>query len=85
MVKLYKGRDDQGTSFPSQGQDDTASSIESKHPALTSKITKVLQKYHNPDPIARLIGPANETFVNIEGESYLALTVGLSCQPCQNH
>ena len=40
---------------------------------MTSKITKVLQKYHNLDPIARLIGPANETFVNIEGESYLAL------------
>ena len=34
---------------------------------------KVLQKYHNPDLIARLIGPANEMFVNIEGESYLAL------------
>ena len=73
MVKLYEGRDDQGTSLPSQGRDDMTSSIESKHQALTSKITKVLQKYHNLDPIARLIGPANETFVNIEGESYLAL------------
>ena len=73
LVKLYEGRDDQGTSLPSQGWDDTASSIKSKHPTLTNKITKILQKYHNPDPIARLIGPANETFVNIEGESYLAL------------
>ena len=72
-VKLYEGRDDQGTSLPSQGRDDTASSIKSKHPELTSKITKVLQKNHNLDPIARLIGPANETFVNIEGETYLAL------------
>ena len=34
---------------------------------------KVLQKYHNPDLIARLIGPANAMFVNIEGESYLAV------------
>ena len=34
---------------------------------------KLLQKYHNSDPIARLIGPANETFVNIEGKPYLAL------------
>ena len=34
---------------------------------------KVLQKYHNPDLIARLIGLANEMFVNTEGESYLAL------------
>ena len=40
---------------------------------MISKISKVLQKYHNPDPIARLIGPANEMFVNIEGKSYLAL------------
>ena len=40
---------------------------------MISKISKVLQKYHNPDPMARLIGPANETFVKIEGESYLAL------------
>ena len=72
-VKLYEGRDDQGTSLLSQGWDDTASSIKSKHLTLADKITKVLQKYHNPDPIARLIGPANKTFVNIEGESYLAL------------
>ena len=72
-VKLYEGRDDQGTSLPSQGRDDMASSIKSKHQTLTNKITKVLQKYHNPDLIARLIGPANETFVNIERESYLAL------------
>ena len=67
-VKLYKGRDDQGTSLPSQGSDDTASSIKSKHPTLTNKIMKVLQKYHNLDPIARLIGPANDMFVNIEGD-----------------
>ena len=72
-VKLHEGRNGKGTSLPNQGWDDTASSIKTKHPAMISKISKVLQKYHNPDPIARLIGPANETFVNIEGESYLAL------------
>ena len=72
-VKLYEGRDDQGTSLPSQEWDDMASSIKSKHLTLTNKIIKVLQKYHNLGLIARLIGPANETFVNIEGESYLAL------------
>ena len=55
--------------LPSLGQDDKASSIKSKHPALT----KFLWQYHNPDPLVRLIGLANETFVNIEGESYLAL------------
>ena len=40
---------------------------------MISKISKVLQKYHNPNPIAKLIGPANETKVQIEGKSYLAL------------
>ena len=35
---------------------------------MISKISKVLQKYHNPDPIARLIGPTNETKVQFEGE-----------------
>ena len=39
---------------------------------MISKISKVLQKYHNPDSVARLIGPANETLINIEGKSYLA-------------
>ena len=71
--KLHEGRDGQGTSLPSQGRDETASSIKSKHPTMISKISKVLQKYHNPDPIARLIGPANETKVQIEEKPYLAL------------
>ena len=34
---------------------------------MISKISNVLQKHHNPDPIARLIGAANETAVQIEG------------------
>ena len=73
MFKLHKGRDGQGTFLPSQGRDETASSIKSKNPTIISKISKVLQKYHNPDPIARLIGPANETKVQIEGKPYLVL------------
>ena len=71
--KLDEGRDGQGTSLPSQGEDETACSIKSRHPTIVSRISKVLQKYHNPDPIARLIGPANETKVQIEGKSFLAL------------
>ena len=63
MFKLHKGRDGQGT----------ASSIKSRHPSIITKISKVLQKYHNPDPITRLIGPANETKVQIEGKPFLAL------------
>ena len=42
-------------------------------PETNHKITKILREYHNPDPIARLIDPANETFVKIEGKPYLAL------------
>ena len=72
-LKLHSGRDNKGASLPSQEQDGKASSPESKFPKLTTKITKILREYHNPDPIARLIGPANETFVKIEGKPYLAL------------
>ena len=49
---------------PQPGRDEAASSIKSRHPSIIYKISKVLQKYHNPDPIARL---------QIEGKSYLAL------------
>ena len=71
--KLHEGRDGQGTSLPSQERDETASCLKSKHPTMISKISKVLQKYHNPAPIARLIGPGKETKVQIEGKSYLEL------------
>ena len=66
-------RDIQVTSLPSQGGDKTASSIQSKYPTIIYKISKVLQKYHNPDPVVRLIGPANERKVHIEGKPFLAL------------
>ena len=33
----------------------------------------MVQKYHNPDPLLRLIGPANETIVIVEGQKFLAL------------
>ena len=71
--KLHSGRDNEGASLPSQERDSEASSPESEFPKLTTKIAKILKEYHNPDPIARLIGPANETFVKIEGKPYLAL------------
>ena len=31
------------------------------------------QKYHNPDPLLRLIGPANKVTIIIEGQWFLAL------------
>ena len=36
-------------------------------------ISQVVQKYHNPDPLLRLIGPANEAAIMIEGQQFLAL------------
>ena len=73
VFKLHKGRNSQGTSLPSQGGDKTASSIQFKYPTVISKISKVLQKNYNPDPIVKLIGPTNETKVHIEGKPFLAL------------
>ena len=31
------------------------------------------QKYHNPDPLLQLIGPANKATIIIEGQWFLAL------------
>ena len=73
LFKLHPGRDNKGTSLPSQERDSEASPPESESPKLTSKVVKILKEYHSPDPIARLIGPANETFVKIEGKLYLTL------------
>ena len=61
--KLHPGRDNKGTSLPSQERDSKASPAESESPKLTSKVAKIL----------RLIGPANEIFVKIGGKPYLAL------------
>ena len=37
------------------------------------KISQVANKYHNPDPLLRLIGPANEATIIIEGQEFKAL------------
>ena len=37
------------------------------------QILWVVQKYHNPDPLLRLIGPANEATIIVEGQQFLAL------------
>ena len=41
--------------------------------AIDMKISQVAEKYHNPDPLARLIGPANEAIIIIEGQELPAL------------
>ena len=37
------------------------------------KISQVVKKYHNPDPLLRLIGPANEATIIAEGQRFQAL------------
>ena len=73
LFKLHSGRDDEGASLPCQDRDDETSTTKYQSLKLTAKVAKTLREYHNPDPIARLIGPANETFVKIDRKPYLAL------------
>ena len=37
------------------------------------QISQVVQRYHNPDPLLRLICPANEASIIVEGQRFLAL------------
>ena len=37
------------------------------------KVSQVTEKYHNPDPLVRLIGPANEAVILVEGQEFPAL------------
>ena len=37
------------------------------------QISQVVQRYHNPDPLLRLVGPVNEATVIVEGQRFLAL------------
>ena len=37
------------------------------------QISQVVQRYHNPDPLSRLIGLANEATIIVEGQRFLAL------------
>ena len=40
---------------------------------IDMKISQVAEKYHNPDPLLRLIGPANEAIIIVEGQEFPAL------------
>ena len=37
------------------------------------QISQVVQRYHNPDPLLRLMGLANEATIIVEGQRFLAL------------
>ena len=41
--------------------------------AIDMQILWVVQKYHNPDPLLRLIGLANEATIIVERQQFLAL------------
>ena len=41
--------------------------------AIDMKISQIAEKYHNPDPLVRLIGLANEAIIIIEGQEFPAL------------
>ena len=41
--------------------------------AIDTKISQVVDGYHNPDPLLRLIGPANEAKIVVEGQEFSAL------------
>ena len=41
--------------------------------SIISKASQLAQRYHNPDPLLRLIGPANEATVVVDDHEYSAL------------
>ena len=62
-----------GQSLPDHGADTKRSpSLEPISSTIDMKILQVANKYHNPDPLLRLIGPANEATIIIEGQEFKA-------------
>ena len=76
-----------GQFLPDTGQETGGSpSPEPVSSTIDLKISQVADKYHNPDPLLRLIGPANEATVVVEGQKFPALIdSGANYQPCQSH
>ena len=73
-VKLHLGGSGMGTSLPDNGQATQGSS--SQQPVSSTidmQISWVVQKYHNLDPLLRLIGLANEATIIVERQKFLAL------------
>ena len=66
-----------GASLPEGGQATRESRGSSSQQPVSSAtnmhILRVIQKYHNPDPLLWLIGLANEATILIEGQQFLAL------------
>ena len=76
MFKLHSGGGGNGTgqSLPDHGPDTRKSpSSEPVSSTIDMKISQMAKKYHNPDPLLRLIGPANEATIIVEGQEFKAL------------
>ena len=74
LVKLHLGGSGTGTSHPDNGHTSQGSS--SQQPVssrIDMQIYQVVQRYHNLDPLLRLIGLANEATMIVEGKRFLAL------------
>ena len=72
--RLYLGGSGTGQSLPDDRQETGWSPFpEPISPAIDIKISQVAEKYHNPDPLVRLIGPANEAVILVEGQEFPAL------------
>ena len=72
--KLHPGGNGTGQSLPNNGKETGRfSSIEPVSSTIDMKISQVAEKYHNHDPLLRLIGPAKEATVIVEGQKFPAL------------
>ena len=73
--KLHLGGSGMGQPLPDDRQETRWSpSPELISPTIDMKISQVAEKYHNPDPLLRLIGLANEAIIIIEGQEFPALS-----------
>ena len=73
-VKLHQWGSDTGASLPERRQATRESpSQQPVSAAIDMHISRVGQKYHNPDPLLQLIGPANDVTILIGGQQFLAL------------
>ena len=63
-----------GTSLPTNGQETGRSPSQMPISSeIDMKISQVANRYHNPDNLLRLIGPANEAKIVVEGKEFPAL------------
>ena len=73
-VKLHTEGDHERESSPNPRKCGDSNSTKSCYPeSIISKASQLAQRYHNPGPLLRLIGPANEVTAVVDDHEYLAL------------